>query len=580
VPAARIQLTTLLLSAGVSACLSACIGQIAPATLEDPSLAGSNPYGPTSLPGTPTDPTAPPPTIVGPSVMVGTVSIEPGRVVAHRLNRVEYNNTVRDLFFGMDVRPADAFPIDNFAEGFDNNAQELSMSNLLMEKYLDAAEKIVTSAFANPQTRGRLVPACDLDKDAACLDKALTTFLERAYRRPVVAADLTPYTRLVQLARAQGDSAEIGLQVAMRAALAAPSFLYRIEPDPPQGKSRALGDFEVAARLSYFLWSSMPDDELFARGRAGALKDPEEVVRQTRRMLADPKAGALMDNLAGQWLYGRQIPELSPDPTTFPAPMFDDALRAAMQAEMTLFLKEVLLGDHSATELLKSNFTFANKRLAQHYGLPEAASLGSDMTKVMLSTPQRGGLLSQAGWLTVTSHPDSTSPIKRGKWILQELLCVPTPQPPPNVGDLAKVEQKGTLRQRLAIHIQNEPCKSCHALMDPLGFGLENYDAIGRWRDTDEGAPVDATGAMPGTGEKFAGASELATLLQKDARFGHCLTRKLLTFAVGRGMTDGDAAALDNLAMRFSAGGSRFRDLVEMVATSPLMTMRGGNSEP
>jgi hypothetical protein len=180
----------------------------------------------------------------------------------------------------------------------------------------------------------------------------------------------------------------------------------------------------------------------------------------------------------------------------------------------------------------------------------------------------------------VTSHPDSTSPIKRGKWILQELLCIATPQPPPNVGDLEKVEQKGTLRQRLAVHIQNEPCKSCHALMDPLGFGLENYDAIGRWRDTDEGLPVDASGTVPGTGEAFRGVTEMTALLQKDPRFAQCLTRKLLTYAVGRGMGDADAPAVMDLAGRFVSGGHRFRDLVELVATSPLMTMRGGSSEP
>ena len=505
-------------------------------------------------------------------------TVEPGRVVAHRLNRVEYNNTVRDLFYGLDLRPADAFPIDNFAEGFDNNAQELRMSNLLMEKYLDAADKIVLAGFANAASRARLVP-CDLVADASCAQKAMTTFLERAYRRPVAATDMAPYLSLFDLARSKGDNAETGLQLAMRAALVSPAFIFRVEPDPPQGSSRALGDFEIAARLSYFIWSTMPDDELFAKGRAGALKSTDEITRQTQRMLADPRAGALIDNLAGQWLYGRQVPEVTPDPVRFPAPQFDAPLRDAMRTEMTLYLREVLFGDHSAVELLKSNFTFANKRLAQHYGLAEASGLGADFAQIK-NTTVRGGLLSQAGWLTVTSHSDMTSPVKRGKWILSELLCETPPQPPPNVGDLAKVPQTGTLRQRLAIHSQIEPCKTCHSIMDPMGFGLENFDAIGRWRDTDEGAPIDATGTVPGTGEKFSNPAELAAALQKDPRFARCLTRKLLTYAIGRGMEPVDDPALDTLSQRFASGGNRFKDLVQIITTSPLMTMRGGNSAP
>jgi hypothetical protein len=244
-----------------------------------------------------------------------------------------------------------------------------------------------------------------------------------------------------------------------------------------------------------------------------------------------------------------------------------------------MFLREIMYGDHSAAELLKANFTFANKRLAQHYGLPEAASLGSDFARID-NTTTRGGLFSQAGWLTVTSHPDTTSPVRRGKWILSELLCESPPPPPPNVGDLSKGPQTGTLRQRLAIHSQIEPCKTCHVIMDPLGFGLENYDAIGRWRDTDAGEPIDATGVLPGTDIKFSNPTELAAGLQKDPRFGRCLTRKLLTFALGRGMEQVDEPALDALTQQFSKGGYRFKDLIQIISTSPLMTMRGGNSAP
>ncbi|HEY0710105.1 MAG TPA: DUF1592 domain-containing protein [Polyangia bacterium] len=558
---------------------TACVGEIT----ESPSSAGAGGPGTVTPTGAPLDPTAPPPPATsGPTVVVGNVAIDPGRVVAHRLNRVEYDNTTRDLFFGLPLKAAAAFPIDNFAEGFDNNAQELGMSNLLMEKYLDAADALVKAAFADATVRAKLVPcrldATDAAANEACAQKSLATFLERAYRRPVAADDLAPYQKLMNTARGDGDRADVQLQLAMRAALVSPGFLYRVEPDPPQGKTRALGDFEIAARLSYFLWSSMPDDELMRQARAGALQKPDEVTRQVKRMLADGRAAALVDNLAGQWLYARQIPELTPDTTLFPG--FDAGLRDAIRTEMTMFLREILLGGGSALTLLKANFTFANRRLAEHYGLPEARTLGTDFVRVPLTTDRRGGLLTQAGWLTVTSHPDSTSPVKRGKWILSELLCIEPPPPPPNVGDLTRVPQTGSLRERFSAHTNDPTCAGCHSLLDPLGFGLENYDAIGRWRDRDSGAAIDATGTMPGSNERFATPAELATAVQKDSRFARCLTRKLLTYAVGRGMGSADAPAIDALTERFARGGHRFTELIELVAQSPLMTMRGGSSQP
>jgi hypothetical protein len=518
----------------------------------------------------------------GPQVMVGNVAIEPGRVVAHRLNRVEYNNTIRDLFYGLDLRPADAFPVDNYAEGFDNNAQELRMSNLLFEKYLEAADKTVEAAFASGTSKARMVPCDLLAGDAAsCARQVIAAFLERAFRRPLTEAELGPFVKLVDLARDQGDGAEVGVRLAMRAALVSPRFLFRIEPDPPQGTTRQLDDYEIASRLSYFLWSSMPDEELFARSKAKALSAPAELGRQVQRMLGDPRASALVDNLAGQWFYTRQLSELTPDPVIFPAPAFDQSLRAAMKTETHLFLREILLGDTSATALLKADFTFANRRLAEHYGLPASRTLGTDLTRVVVAAgSHRGGLLTQGSWLTVTSHPDSTSPVKRGKWIMAELLCQEPPPPPPGVDNLAKGPQTGTMRQRLAMHSKVEPCRTCHQLMDDLGFGLENYDGIGRWRDNDEGAPIDASGVLPGTTVRFNNAVELAAALQKDPRFGRCMTRKLLTYAMGRGMEEADKPALDHLTERFVSSGHRFRSLVETIATSPLMTSRGGESAP
>jgi hypothetical protein len=533
----------------------------------------------------PTEGTSVPPARPGPEVIVetpqeGPIGIEPGRVVAHRLNRLEYNNTLRDLFFGLDVRPADSFPVDNFADGFDNNAQELRMSNLLLEKYFEAADKVVPLVFGNPILRVKLVP-CDLAADG-CVRLVLTTFAERAFRRPVAETDLQPYLGLVELARKQGDSTEAGVQLAVRAMLVSPLFLYRIEPDPPQDTTRSLDGFELASRLSYFLWSSMPDDELFARARTGALRQPEVLTVQVQRMLEDRKAGELIDNLAGQWLYTRQIDELHPDPELFPAEVFDDRLRAAMQQEMHLYLREVLLGEHSALELLRGRFTFANRRLAEHYGLPNARALGDELKKVELPQDvRRGGLLTQAGWLTVTSHPNTTSPTKRGKWIVSELLCQVPPPPPPGADTLPPPgDGATTFRERLQQHASVEPCRSCHQLFDPLGLGLENFDPIGRWRDRDGDAPIEVAGVVPGSDATFDGPASLAEALSQDPRFARCLTRKLLTFATGRGLEASDTPALDLLSGRFAAGGFKFRELVEAIATSPLMTSRGGRSEP
>ena len=548
--------------------LGGCLGNIQPPGLDD-------------VDGVNAPPMLAPPT-GGPEVMVGGLNIEPGRVVAHRLNRVEYNNTVRDLFFGLDLHPADAFPVDNYAEGFDNNAQELRMSNLLFEKYSEAADKLVDAAFASAPTRQKLV-ACDLSGTAGdtCGRQVLTSFGERAFRRPVAEGELAPYLKLLDVAKAQGDGAEMGVRLGMRAMLVSPSFLFRIEPDPPQGTTRQLDDFEVASRLSYFLWSSMPDEELWAKSRAKALQTPAELARQVQRMLADARSGALVDNLAGQWFYTRQLGELTPDPMLFPAPAFDEELRAAMKTETHMFLKEILLGDHSATELLQANFSFANKRLAEHYGLPEARTMDANWKRMTLTAgSRRGGLLTQASWLTVTSHPDMTSPVKRGKWILAELLCQEPPPPPPGVDNLAKGPQTGTMRERLAEHSRVEPCRTCHQLMDPLGFGLENYDAVGRWRDTDAGQPIDASGVLPGTDLRFTNPTELAAALQKDVRFSRCMTRKLLTYALGRGLEGADVQAQVLLTNAFAESGFRFRKLVELIAQSPLMTMRGGKSAP
>jgi len=402
-------------------------------------------------------------------------------------------------------------------------------------------------------------------------------FTRRAWRRPVEPAEIDRLMALYDQARQQGDSFEGGIKLALKAALVSPHFLFigsspEVGPSPLSRRSlakadgpRPLDEFALASRLSYFLWSSMPDDELLDLAGRGQLR--ASLPAQVRRMLASPKSRALVENFAGQWLQIRSLETFQPDRKLFPE--FDPVLRGAMQRETELFFEHVMRQDRSLFDFLTGDYTFVNGRLARFYGLPGVT--GDEFEQVSLAGTPRRGVLTQAAVLTLTSNPTRTSPVKRGKWVLDNLLGTPPPPAPPNIPELDDKSRKltGSLRQQLEQHRTNATCASCHARMDPIGFGLENFNAIGAWRDKDGTDAVDASGKLAG-GEQFASAAELADLLARKKRweFLHCLADRTLTYALGRGTEYYDRPALEKIVTDVEAGGDRFSALVLAVVQS------------
>ncbi len=642
---------------------------------------------------------------------------DPGRVTARRMNRVEYSNTIRDLL-GVDFRAEKDFPTDDSGHGFDNIGDVLTISPVLMEKYINAAERIASRAigadplpkkplefeysrrnrnirrldpstveathrvdwdgeyvirvglagerardakpvmfefrmdgkllhsmmvetkpsglvYFNPYSEAemRLVlpegdhvfragfindefvktlspqdavsdkrnkfpstiifegpfPAkvekasrkrilvCDPESGAACVEKIVGTLARRAYRRPVTRAEVASLTRFVNLAKAEGQTAEQGVQLAIQAMLVSPHFLFRIERNPaPVDPLRVnrVSDVELASRLSYFLWSSMPDDTLLALAESGKLRSPGVLQAQVTRMLADERASALATSFAGQWLETRNLDSVNPDPKRFPE--WGPELRDAMRTETRMFFEAMLRENRPVSEFLDARFTFLNERLAKHYGIPGVD--GPDFRRVELTTDQRGGVLSHASVLTVSSYPTRTSPVIRGKWVLENILGAPPPPPPDNVPaiDDAEVGASGSTRQKLEQHRADPACASCHTRMDALGFGLENYDAIGKWRTTEGKFPVDATGELPG-GKTFSKPAELRALLKDDLpEFARTLTEKMLTYALGRGLERYDRRTVNEIQRKLAASEYRFRTLVdEIVASLPFQSRRG-----
>ncbi len=420
-------------------------------------------------------------------------------------------------------------------------------------------------------------PTADLTEQTDQLKAILTPVASRAFRRPVTNDELDGLGAVFFAARREGETIERAAQLTLSALLVSPSFLLRFEGDPPPGRIRSLNDYELAARLSFFLWSSLPDDELFRAAARGEVHTPEQLAAQAKRMLRDPKATALVKNFAGQWLQLRGLDEVKPDPKRFPT--FDADLRTAFRRETEEFFSHIVREDRSVLEFLDADYTFVNERLARHYGLADVK--GEAFRRVSLDTSKRGGLLGQASILTVTSNATRTSPVKRGKWILENLFAAPPPDPPPNVPELDGNGAKlvGTLRQRMEQHRADPSCASCHKLMDPLGFGLENYDAIGAWRDRDGEAAVDSGGELP-DGRRFQGPAELRAILaaRKD-EFRRCLIEKLLTYGLGRGLEYYDACAVERIAAASAAEGDRFSVIVAEIVQSPAFRQRESGAD-
>ncbi len=646
----------------------------------------------------------------------------PGRVTVHRLNRVEYDNTIRDLL-GVDLKLSVNFPSDDVGYGFDNIGDVLTVSPLLMERYLDAAEKASEAAIILPESlkvekkfqgkgfrltgaaggRGNEVSfvsngaaiapfdvkikgeyqfevtvsasqagegnaKCRLflddrelsypevpghrkkktirfsenvsqgkhqlrivfDNDfyapkaedpkrrdrnlflhsamisgptsltleqfpaayrkivtaqpgkkqtpAQSAEKVLVPLLERAFRRPVSKQEQERILGIFQLAYNREKHYERSLQIALQAILVSPQFLFRLERDSkldqkPQGEN--LDDYELASRLSYFLWSSMPDSELFELAKRGVLHQDKILTQQVHRMLADPKAEAITENFVGQWLGLRKLSDATPDKELFPN--FNPNIAQAMQKETISLFSYVLENDMSLMELLTANYTFLDQELARFYGIKGVK--GKKFQKVDISKTKRRGLIAHAGILTLTSYPNRTSPVKRGEWVLENILAQAPPPPPagvPPLDDTQKENPNLSLREQLLLHQSDPICSSCHILMDGIGFGLQNFDAVGRWRDTDGKHKIDARGDLP-DGSSFEGPVELIQILEKRPdEFTRCIAEKMLTFALGRGLEWYDRCTIDEIVAAVRRDDYRLsRVIVEIVRSDPFRRRRG-----
>jgi hypothetical protein len=646
---------------------------------------------------------------------------DPGRVVARRLNRAEYTNTIRDLL-AVEFRADRTFPTDDSGEGFDNIAEILTISPVLMESYMNAAERIAANAVAvdplpkpieveyslrfrnlrrlNPSTveashrtdfdadyllrigmpgerpedaapvtlgvwiDGRLakttvvetkpsglvyfnpyseaevrvaipegshtvklgfiddpyvatIPETDIYKDKvnkwigsvtivgpfapeqekpsrqrlfvcdpktgeACVDRILATLARRAYRRPVSANEVADLRRFVTMAQAEGQPVEKGIELALQAVLVSPHFLFRIErdlyPNDP-GRSHRVSDVELASRLSYFIWSWMPDDELLDLAEKGELAKPAVLDAQVTRMLTDQKAFALSENFAGQWLEIRNLDAIRPDPDKFPA--WGPELRDAMKMETQMFFDSILRGNRPIGEFLTARYTFLNEYLANYYGVDGVK--GSEFRRVNLDTDQRGGILTHGSILSVSSYPTRTSVVIRGRYVMQNILGSPLPPPPPDVPalDEESLGRSTSLRQQMEKHRSNAICASCHSRMDPLGFGLENYDAIGKWRTMDGSFPVDSSGTLP-NGKSFTSSAEMREIIGGMLpEFSKALTEKMMTYALGRGLKRYDRRTVTAITRRLTEGDAGMQTLVsEVVRSLPFQSRRAEEAAP
>jgi hypothetical protein len=556
---------------------------------------------------------------------------DPGRPVLRRLNRTEYDHTIRDLT-GVNFRVEDEFPADDSGHGFDNIGEVLTVSPMMLEKYLAAAQSIVKEALASQ--RDRILPGevpAEAEARRAYARERLADFTRRAFRRPAEPETLDRLVKMAESVWSQPDkSFEEGYGRAMEAVLASPRFIFMEEftlPAGPDEKYPLLDEYSLAARLSYFLWSTLPDAELLKL--AGENKLRENLGAQFDRMLKDERARAFVRNFSGQWLQSRDIEgipidarfvlqrEAKPDPEADAARRRFFELRRKRQEELTkeeeeemeklravsrrgfdrfrdaefrrevrrdmlreteMYFAHVLSENRPLTELILSDYTFLNERLAKHYGIPDVA--GNDLRKVTLPADSpRGGVLTHGSVLVVTSNPTRTSPVKRGLFILDNILGTPPPPPPPDVPPLEDFGRgrvvEGTLRQNLEKHRADAACASCHNRMDPLGLAFENFNAMGQWREFERGQNVDPAGKLI-SGEAFTGARELKEILVKHHRdaFHRCFTEKILTYALGRGLDWRDEATLDLLIGKLNENEGRILPLLRGVVESAAFQRR------
>jgi hypothetical protein len=470
-----------------------------------------------------------------------------------------------------------------FRAAFENDAR---LASIPQKSRSDATQNIfpefieVAGPFppAAPHAVSKPALICNPASGSGCVHRIIRTLAHRAYRRPVTPSDIAPLDRIYAKAVSRGYPPVEGLQFAIAAILVSPSFLFRVENEPLPGVIAHVSDVELASRLSYFLWSSMPDAELLRLGEANRLHDPTVLAGQVTRMLADPKSSALADNFASQWLGTRTLDGVTRDRMKFPE--WNDELRDAMQTETRLFFDAVVRENRPISDFIDGRYTFLNERLARHYGVAGVA--GPDFRRVELRTDERSGIFTQASVLTVSSYPTRTSVVLRGKYLLETVLNAPPPPPPADVPPLDErdIGVAVSHRAQLEAHRTNAICGSCHNKMDPLGFGLENYDAVGRWRTSDGPFAIDATGTFPG-GKAFSTPAELKALLRgRMPQFTKSLAERMLTYALGRGVEPYDRLVVRDLVARTAADRYRIQALIEGIAASVPFQERRGERRP
>lgn len=503
---------------------------------------------------------------------------DPGYEPARRLTHQEYSNTVRDLL-GIPLRVTDKFPIDlSGTSGFDNSANTLFVQPLLLERYLAAAdevvrqalpEKIVTPEHQRSWQRVFFTSSDLAGSEESAANQILSRHLSRAYRRPATAQELTQALRQYRRARQSGDSFALSIKSVIRASLISPKFLMKFEATRTSDQAYQINDWELANRLAYFLWASMPDDELFRLAKARKLSNPAVLTEQVNRMLAEPGAHTLGTIFAAQWLGFQHLgTRVRADPID--NPWCTDSLMDAMKSESAMFFTSLIRDNQPLQKLVDAQYTYLNEELAKHYQLPDIK--GNKMRRVALNTVNRGGIFTQGSLLAVTSFPGRTSPVLRGKWILEDVLGTPPPPPPPNVSEFSdEVDRRRSLtrRQKLELHRQQPNCYACHSQIDPLGFSLENYDWFGRFKTRARRRPIDATGQLP-DGTKFTGPAGLKkVILEKRLDdLTRQLTQKMLAYALGRQLEYYDELAVRQIIARLTSDQYRFRTLIHAIVQS------------
>jgi len=504
---------------------------------------------------------------------------DPGSVALRRMNATEYNNTVKDLL-GTSLKPATDFSFqDRYGYGFDNNASVLEVDDVQLESYTAAAEKLAADVLANAAIKAKIL-TCAPSSGDACVKTILKTFMRRAFRRPVTDEEVAVFAGLVKVATTEGDSAEVGVGLAIQAILTSPHFLFRIEydADPTSKKAHAVTSHEMASRLSYFMWSTMPDDDLFNAADDDKLKSVDEIKSQVARMMKHAKAETFIDTFGVLWTPTRLFLEHDVDTKKFTK--FNPDMKAAMLEETRSMLRDVFQGNIGFREFMNSEYTYANDQLAELYGLPKPGS--TTLKKVDTKGSKRAGLLTQGSFLAATSQPAITSVVKRGRYVFEKLLCGAVGDPPPDVVTKLPESSGKTVRQDFEIHQTKPVCAACHKLMDPPGLVLEQYDAIGGFRTMDRNLPIDVKVDFETDNGKqtWNNALEMAKYISTSPGYGECVTSAVYSFALGRGPepSDGggdmDKGVLAGLQNNLDKTGWKFPDMVNAIVSSEPFRMR------